>query len=65
MLITLFAIATELHLLFNNNGTIHNDFENLDRVFNRICSENAQPMCKVYFNDTHTVYTLIFLFKKV
>ena len=39
MLITLLAIATELHLLFNNKSSICIDYEDLDNLFNRICSE--------------------------
>ena len=39
MLITLLAIATELHLLFNNKSSICIDYEDLNNLFNRICSE--------------------------
>ena len=39
MLITLLAIAAELHLLFSNKRTIHINYEDLDNLFNRICSE--------------------------
>ena len=45
MLITLLAIAAELHLLFNNKSSICIDYEDLNNLFNRICSENAQTHC--------------------
>ena len=38
-LIALLAIAAELHLLFNNKSSICIDYEDLDNLFNRICSE--------------------------
>ena len=44
MLIALLAIATELHLLFSNKSSICINYEDLDGVFNRMCSENAQSI---------------------
>ena len=44
MLITLLAIATELHLLFSNKSSICIDYEDLHRVLNRIyCENDKQP----------------------
>ena len=61
MLITLLAIATELHLLFSNKSSICIDYEDLDNLFNRICSEKLKPS---EYNICYFIYSKTFKKKR-